>query len=112
MVECIKKYHIDLLNSIFEIEKRLVYDNEKLYKQLTRMKRVFESCFEDEQGGGLFIVNPIGERYEFTRTDCDASLIAEDTEQLFIRDVLKPILVYRKGTSQVIIQKGLVIVSH
>lgn len=106
----VNKYHLDLLNAFFDIEKKKE-GTVNIERQLSRVKRIFENCFNEAGGGGLFLLNPIGERYEFTRTDCEASVTGTDVGNLYIIEVIKPIIAYRHNGEQTIVQKGIVIVA-
>ncbi len=110
MNNIVHKYHLELLNTFFDIERKKE-NTVNIDRQLSRVKRIFENCFDEVGGGGLFLLNPIGEPYEFTRTDCEASVTGSNVENLYIIEVLKPIIAYRHNGEQTIMQKGIVIVA-
>ncbi|MEL7340647.1 MAG: hypothetical protein AAGM67_09195 [Bacteroidota bacterium] len=97
---------IPLLNQFFELEKKTskLSDGQKLNRNLRRMREQFEAL-------GLYYHNPFGERYDETRTDCEASIAGEMSEDLYITEVLKPIIHYKKGPEVQLLQAGLVIVA-
>ncbi len=109
------KLYIQLLNQAFEIEKKTakIREPNSIIRNIKRLKELFETSlpeFEDEQAG-LFVYDPLGEPYDETRTDCNASIAGEETENLKISEVIKPIIYLKKmnGGNQ-IIQKGVVVV--
>jgi hypothetical protein len=58
----------------------------------------------------LEYLNPIGERYNETRTDVTATISGSSSRNLVITEVIKPIIVQRVGNVQQIVQVGVVIV--
>lgn len=55
--------------------------------------------------------NPIGEPYNETRTDCDASIAGSGTEHLMITEVMKPIVwLSVGGAPKHIVQQAVVVV--
>ena len=100
-----------ILNHLFEIENKLKNINEpnSIQRNLDRMKDYFEM---DVLGGGqgLIYYNPLGESYDETRTDCEASISGSSHENLEIIEVLKPIIYFKYANTQTVIQKAVVIV--
>ena len=54
------------------------------------------------------VLNPIGQQYTDTRTDCDATILEGGNMQIV--EVIKPIIYYSDGDQKYLIQKGIVIV--
>lgn len=104
----IQKIFIDLLDQIFEIEKKVetLTESNTISRNISRMKEIFEQM---EVDGGLQYHNPIGEPYNETRTDIEASIAGNSADNLFVIEVIKPILRYRKGGATVIARKGIVV---
>lgn len=97
---------IFILNQIFEIEcktEKLTAVN-SIDRNLRKLKDVFSTEFS------LTIENPIGEAYSETRTDVEASISGDSMDNLFIVDVIKPIIRLKQGNHNQIIQKAIVIV--
>jgi len=91
--------YLDLLNQIFEIEKKVSQLNEtnSIHRNINKMKEIFENIFSTATEGeaGLSYHNPIGEPYNETRTELEAAGIAGNSaENLFITEVIKPIIRY------------------
>jgi hypothetical protein len=105
----IPKIYIDLLDQVFEIEKKVdsISETNSIGRNVNRIKEIFEHL---EPDGGLLFHNPIGEAYNETRTDIDASIAGASAENLIITEVIKPIIRYRKGGVSLIARKGIVVV--
>ncbi len=109
--------YLDLLNQIFEIEKKVngLKEQNSIHRNINRMKRIME---EDLANGspntGLSYHNPLGEGYSDTRTDCEATISGTGVEDLEIVEVIRPIIFYSyQENNQVlkaIVQRGVVIV--
>jgi len=97
---------LPLVNQLFDLEKKLnkLDKGQKAQRNLRRMRESLEDL-------GLFYHDPLGERYDETRTDCDASIAGEFSENLVITEVLKPIIHLKKGPIVQLLQVGLVIVA-
>lgn len=113
------KPHLFVLNQIFEIENKVlkISENNTVIRNTERLKRYFETeVFSDGiefQGFsiiGLFLHNPIGEVFNETRLDCEATISGESHQSLKIIDVIKPIIFAKTVNSQIVVQKGIVIV--
>jgi hypothetical protein len=107
----IPKHYIDLLDQIFELERK-AEAIQTVSRNINKMKEIFENIFSTatETEAGLTYHNPIGEPYNDTRTDLEASIAGNSAEDLFITEVIKPIIRYRKGGTALIARKGVVIV--
>jgi hypothetical protein len=105
------KNYLTILNQIFEIENKLkkVQEQNSIQRNIDRLKDLFatEALLD---GQGLVYYNPIGENYDETRTDCDASISGASHENLEIIEVLKPIIYAVFGNTKMVIQKAIVIV--
>lgn len=104
----VPKIYIDLLDQIFEIEKKVeaLTESNSISRNVSRLKEIFEQL---ETDGGLFYHNPIGESYNETRTDIEASIAGNSADNLIITEVIKPIVRYRKGGITLIARKGIVV---
>ena len=111
----IQKYHIDMLDQIFEIERKVeaIQESNSIQRNIKKMKEIFENIYASsstELDTGLTYHNPIGEEYNETRTDLEASIAGGSTENLIVIEVIKPIIRYRKGGINMIVRKGIVVV--
>lgn len=96
---------LQIINQIFDMEKKL----DKLESVLAlerNIRRIKSQLLEMN----LEYLNPIGERYNETRTDVTATISGNSAQNLVITEVIKPIIVQRVGNMQQIIQIGVVIV--
>jgi hypothetical protein len=111
----IPRIYIDLLDQVFEIEKKLEVIDEpnSIGRNISKMKDIFENAFASvtETDIGLLYHNPIGEAYSDTRTDLEASIAGSSTTDLFVTEVIKPIIRFRSGGLNMIARKGVVVVA-
>jgi hypothetical protein len=107
----VPKQYLFLLNQIFEIEKKVdkLQETNSIQRNIERIKEFFEKDALTE-GQGLFYHNPLGEKFDETRTDCEATISGNGHDNLVIIEVIKPIIYAKYGQSQMISQKGIVIV--
>lgn len=98
------KQNLKIINQVFEIEKKLAQkpEGESIRRNLDRIKEYFLEM-------GYHIHNPQGEKYDETRTDCEASIAGDSTENLFIQEVIKPRVVLQQQGQGTIAQKAVVI---
>jgi len=101
----IPKYIFVFANNLFEIEKKISISGDpgNFSRNITKMRESLEEH-------GITYENPEGEPFNETRTDLDASISGNGTENLFVVEVIKPII--RAGASGIsaVIQKGIVVV--
>lgn len=109
------KPYFELLDQLFEIERKLenIEESNSISRNLNKMKDIFETnLFSNSTSSdiGLTYHNPIGESYNETRLDLEASIAGNSTENLVIKEVIKPIIRYKSGGSTLIARKGVVVV--
>lgn len=95
---------LTIANAQYELEKKLGQNpgmNIAL-RHLARIKNALESL-------GLIIQDPQGEPYNETRTDLEASIEGQSTEDLKVVSVIKPIIYLKQDQKLSLIQKGVVI---
>lgn len=107
----IDKNHIAILNQLFDMEQKVakLSESNTLRRNIDRLKHIFEQDILPS-GQKLVYHNPIGERYDETRTDCEASISGDSTENLFIEEVVKPIIRLHTDGVTYILQKAVVVV--
>ena len=95
---------LKIINHFFELEKKLAHlpGAESTQRNLARIRDHFSEM-------GYQIHNPIGEPYSDTRTDCEASIAGTSTDNLFVEQVIKPIVHLVQDGSLHMVQKGVVI---
>ena len=109
--------YLDFMNQIFEIEKKAnnLTEENSISRNINKIKGLLEDeFFKGSSTIGLSYHNPIGEVYSDTRTDCEATIAGEGTENLEIIEVIKPIIYYSYSDydkiMKVIVQPAVVIV--
>lgn len=108
------KPYFELLDQLFEIERKLenIEESNSISRNLNKMKDIFESGLSTSSSAdiGFIYHNPIGETYNETRLDLEASIAGNSTENLIVTEVIKPIIRYRHGAESRIARKGVVVV--
>jgi hypothetical protein len=108
------KPYFELLDQLFEIERKLenIQESNSISRNLNKMKDIFESRLSNSSSAdiGFTYHNPIGEPYNETRLDLEASIAGNSTEDLIVKEVIKPIIRYRYGAESRIARKGVVVV--
>lgn len=98
------KLTLILINQLFEIERKLVT------KQVNAVDRNLERVKHDLQENGIKVIDPTGEKYEDTRTDCQASIIGDLGKNMVITRTMKPIVISNGPNGMELVQRGTVIV--
>ena len=95
----------NIINQIFAIEMKVNSSkgNQGLVRRFDRLYTEFEQL-------GYQIHNPIGEKYDETRSDCEATISGSEPTNLIIVEVLKPIIFRSVDNRRQIEQRGIVIV--
>ena len=96
-----------IANLVFELDKKVLSKegNTSLQRIYDKMKQVVEEA-------GIYLYNPVGEKYMETRTDVDANIAGAGMKNLAITDVIKPVLYKVEDGKRSLLQKGVVIVSE
>ena len=100
----LQQNHVKIINQLIELEKKIAGKEEllSLQRNIDRIKNTFEEM-------GLQVLNPLGEPYAETRTDCTASISGDSIKNLYISNVIKPIVYEQQNGSRQLLQKGVVI---
>ncbi|SHN25499.1 hypothetical protein [Chitinophaga sp. CF418] len=111
----VTKAYLDILNQVFEIEKKLsvLQEPNSIQRNVNKLKEIMEQGLGiqgSDDTTGFVYHNPIGEDYNITRTDCEASIAGESTDNLQITEVIKPIIRLHSGGAGFIVQKAVVVV--
>jgi hypothetical protein len=109
--------YLDFINQIFEIEKKVnnLSEENSINRNINKIKSLIEEDFiKGSSRIGLTYYNPLGETYTDTRTDCEATIAGEETENLEIIEVIKPIIYFSYFDNdrfiKIIVQPAVVIV--
>lgn len=96
---------VAILNQLFILENKLI----KLAEGGSMLRNV-DRIKEEILASGYSVESLLGQRYDETRTDCEASIAGGSTENLTITDVVKPLIRYRDEMESRIVQRAVVIV--
>lgn len=96
---------VHVINQLHDMEQKLQQHEpvKRLLRNIERIRRHLEAM-------GYRYESPLGEAYDETRTDCEASIAGEVTGQLVINEVIKPLIRYQQAGSSTIVQRAVVIV--
>lgn len=99
------RWALQILNSLYEIDRKLAR-----YGDAANIARNVQKIRDSLGEQGLFYEDPMGQRFRETRSDLDATISGDRTENLVVVDVIKPII--RGGSAEFsrVIQKGIVVV--
>lgn len=104
------------LNLLFQARKRLgrIEGTEAADRSIEALEALFAQEFLPA-GQGFFTHDPTGEKYSDTRTDVQASMSGEATNNLRIVETMKPIISLRAtspdgASTSIIVQQGVVVV--
>ena len=101
-----QKHYLDIINQVFEIERKVnkLQENNSIQRNIDKLKEIYEHEI------GFIYENPLKQKYDETRTDCEASIAGEGTENLVIVEVIKPIIRVKKNNLTQIVQRAVVVV--
>lgn len=97
--------YVQIINQLVEIQQKIKQEN--LEEKFERnFNRIF-STIEDE---GFLFRYPLGEKYSETRTDCEATIIGKEGNNMIVTQVIKPIIYKQTPEGITLVQKGIVMV--
>jgi hypothetical protein len=93
-----------LLNNLFEIERKAVLagNPNNILRNIEKMKDAFLEI-------KFFYEDPTGQSFNETRTDVEATITGQSSENLVIVEVIKPIIRVGQQDRSLVLQKGIVI---
>lgn len=96
------------MNQVYEMEQKLKKsgDSANLQRNISKIAHAFHEL-------GLEYEDPMGQHFSETRTDLDATIAGANSENLFVVEVVKPIIRYSGNSPDEfsrVVQKGIVIV--
>lgn len=98
------KQIINIVNQIFEMEKKLVANN------ATNLQRNLERVKTELGEMGYAYHSPLNEKWDETRTDCEANISGTLKSKMLITEVIKPVVFYAENGAKKIVQKAVVVV--
>lgn len=101
----VPKYLLQVLNNLCDIERKLAIhgDPGNARRNVERIKEAFEA-------ERIFYEDPMGQKFTETRTDLEATITGDGTEELKVVEVIKPIIRIGEKSFSRVVQKGIVIV--
>ncbi len=99
-----KQAHI-FINQLYELKQKL-----KLEQIEQKVERNLNRLFNTLEEEGYICKDPMGEAYNETRTDCEATIIGKVSNTLMITQVIKPVIYKRENNELTLLQKGVVMV--
>ncbi|MFT5779990.1 MAG: hypothetical protein ACI837_002951 [Crocinitomicaceae bacterium] len=95
---------VSLVNQIFELEQKLNA------KGVDFVNRNIDRIKHELSEAGVQYLDPTGEPYSDTRTDCTANIVGELGSKMKITRTIKPIIIWESDQGIELVQKGTVIV--
>ena len=99
-----EKQIVNIINQLNNLESKLEINPDK-----TRLIRNIKGIKSSLNELGYSYHNPILESYNETRLDCEADIIGNEPDDLYISDVIKPIIFKNDTGGKIIVQKAIVI---
>ncbi|MDB5208330.1 MAG: hypothetical protein JWR72_3405 [Flavisolibacter sp.] len=96
------KQIINIINQVFEIEKKLGATS-PIQRNLDRIKSELTDM-------GYEYHNPVHEKWDETRTDCEASVAGTLKSKMIITEVIKPVVHHKEDSGKKLVQKAIVVV--
>jgi hypothetical protein len=105
------KHFFQIANQIFDVSRKLSKDAppESIRRNIDKIENLIEMI-------GFEVEDPMGQYFDETRNDLDASISGSVTENLKVIEVIKPIIRQRfqsglLSASSIVVQKGVVVVA-
>ena len=101
----VQKWVLGIANNVYDLERKLELfgDPNGLGRNVARIKEYLATA-------GIVYEDPMGQQFKETRTDLDASISGSKTEDLYVAEVIKPIVRLSSDGFSTIVQRGIVIV--
>lgn len=104
---------LKIMNNLYEIDRKLTLhgDAGNALRNVEKIKAAISDCYAGDDDFEIFYEDPMGQMFKETRTDLDATITGDSSENLYVVEVIKPII--RVGSSKFsqVIQKGSVVVA-
>ncbi len=98
------KQIVNIINQVFEIEKKLAAGSTPgIQRNIERIKAELGEI-------GYEYHNPLHEKWDETRTDCEANIAGTLRSKMVITEVIKPVVRCKEEGGKKIIQKAIVVV--
>lgn len=101
----IPKFVLQVLNNLCDLDRKL-----SIHGDPGNAKRNVERIKETIEDIKFFYEDPMGQSFSETRTDLDATITGEGSDNLKVVEVIKPIIRVGDRNFSRVVQKGIVIV--
>ena len=101
----IPKFVLQVLNNLCDIDRKL-----SIHGDPGNAKRNVERIKETIEDIKVFYEDPMGQSFSETRTDLEATITGEGSDNLKVVEVIKPIIRVGDRKFSRVVQKGIVIV--
>jgi sugar-specific transcriptional regulator TrmB len=100
------------MNNLYEIDRKLALhgDAGNTVRNVEKIKDAIGDFLGDNEFE-IFYEDPMGQMFKETRTDLDATITGNSSEDLYVVEVIKPIIRIRSPLVSQVIQKGTVVVA-
>lgn len=98
------KQILNIINQVFEVEKKLAAQN------ITLVQRHLDRIKAEIGEMGYQFHSPLKEKWDETRTDCEANIVGALKSKMTITDVIKPAVYSTEEGTKKIVQKAIVVV--
>lgn len=101
----VPRFLLQTLNHLYDMERKLALHGDAA-GVLRNIERIKDSISEEK----LFFEDPMGQMFNETRVDLEASIAGEGAENLYVTEVIKPIIRFGDLHYSKVIQRGIVVV--
>ena len=101
----IPKFVLQVLNNLCDLDRKL-----SIHGDPGNAKRNVERIKETIENIKVFYEDPMGQSFSETRTDLEATITGEGSDNLKVVEVIKPIIRVGDRNFSRVVQKGIVIV--
>jgi hypothetical protein len=103
---------LKIMNNLYEIDRKLALhgDAGNTVRNVEKIKDAIGDFLGDNEFE-IFYEDPMGQMFKETRTDLDATITGNSSEDLYVVEVIKPIIRIRSPLVSQVIQKGTVVVA-
>jgi hypothetical protein len=103
---------LKIMNNLYEIDRKLALhgDAGNTVRNVEKIKDAIGD-FLGNNDFEIFYEDPMGQLFKETRTDLDAVITGNSTEDLYVVEVIKPIIRVGSAKYSQVIQKGSVVVA-
>jgi sugar-specific transcriptional regulator TrmB len=103
---------LKIMNNLYEIDRKLALhgDTGNTVRNVEKIKDAIGDFLGNNEFE-IFYEDPMGQMFKETRTDLDATITGNSSENLYVVEVIKPIIRIRSPIVSQVIQKGTVVVA-